>query len=150
MSRHKKTRWKHSKTKVFFLFDYIRAFDVTLDAFVALEQIIELGFRRILTSGQRETAESGVELIGQLCQRAGDRIVIMAGAGVTERNASFILSSSGVREIHGSASQERPSQLNSVRMGNGPEVGRKRVTSSDLVRLIIQSITGHAPISFQS
>lgn len=103
--------------------------------------MIQLGFRRILTSGQRHTAEAGVELIDQLRQRAGHRIVLMAGAGVTERNASFILSASGVTEIHGSASQERPSQLNTIRMGSGPEVGRKRVTSSDLVRLIVQSIS---------
>lgn len=125
----------------------IRAFDCTADAFVALEAIIELGFRRILTSGQRETAESGMELIRRLRERAGERLVIMAGAGVTERNASSIVSGSGVSEIHGSASQDRASQLNTVRMGSGPEVGRKRVTSSDLVRRIVQSISGYAPVT---
>jgi hypothetical protein len=35
-------------------------------------------------------------------------------------------------------------------MGSGPEVGRKRVTHSDLVRLIVQSISGHAPITCQT
>ncbi len=88
-----------------------------------------------------------MELIRRLRERAGERIVIMAGAGVTERNASSIVSGSGVSEIHGSASQDRASQLNTVRMGTGPEVGRKRVTSSDLVRRIVQSISGYAPVT---
>ena len=131
----------------FYYFDFTRAFDVCASPFDALEEIIELGFRRILTSGQRETAEAGIELIGRLRERAGDRIVICAGAGVTERNASSIVSGSGVSEIHGSASHDRASQLNSVRMGSGPEVGRKRVTSSDLVRRIVHSISGYAPVS---
>ena len=121
-----------------------------MDAFVAMEEIIELGFRRILTSGQRETAEKGLQLIGQLRERAGQRIVIMAGSGVTESNASSIVSASCVTEIHGSASRECESHLNSIRMGSGPEVGRKRVTSSDIVRLIVQSISGHAPIACQT
>lgn len=127
-----------------------RAFDVCSDdAMAAVEEIIQLGFRRLLTSGQRETAEAGVELIGLLQRRFGDRIVIMAGAGVTERNALSIVSASGVSEIHGSASEERASRLNTIRMGSGPEVGRKRVTNSDLVQRIVQSISGHAPISCQ-
>ncbi|EFX87874.1 hypothetical protein DAPPUDRAFT_42368 [Daphnia pulex] len=127
-----------------------RAFDVSADAFVAMEEIIQLGFRRILTSGQRESAEAGLELIVRLREKADGRIVIMAGAGVTEKNAASIVSASGVAEIHGSASRQCDSHLNSIRMGSGPEVGRKRVTHSDLVRLIVQSISGHAPITCQT
>jgi copper homeostasis protein len=121
-----------------------------VDAFAAMEEIIKLGFRRILTSGQRETAEAGLELIVRLRERAEGRIVIVAGAGVTESNASSIVLASGVTEIHGSASRECESHLNSIRMGSGPEVGRKRVTSSDIVRLIVQSISGHAPVTCQT
>lgn len=115
-----------------------------------MEEIIQLGFHRILTSGQRESAEAGLELIVRLREKADGRIVIMAGAGVTEKNAASIVSASGVAEIHGSASRQCDSHLNSIRMGSGPEVGRKRVTHSDLVRLIVQSISGHAPITCQT
>lgn len=127
-----------------------RAFDVTTDAFVAMEELIQLGFHRILTSGQQQTAEVGLELIVQLREKAGERIVIMAGAGVTQRNAASIVLASAIKEIHGSASRQRESRLNSIRMGSGPEVGRKRVTCPDLVRLIVQSISGHAPIGRQT
>ncbi|KZS12471.1 Copper homeostasis protein cutC [Daphnia magna] len=127
-----------------------RAFDVTTDAFVAMEELIQLGFRRILTSGQQQTAETGLELIVRLRERAGERIVIMAGAGVTERNASSIVMASRVTEIHGSASRQRESRPNSIRMGSEPEVGRKRVTSPDLVKLIVQSISDHAPVGRQT
>lgn len=128
------------------VYDWTRAFDVVPDPLVSLETIIRLGFRRILTSGQRETAAYGVELIRQLREKAGNRIVIMAGAGVNESNALPILSATGISEIHGSASHSHPSQLNKIQMGNGPEAGFKRVTDTDLVRRIVQSISGYAPV----
>jgi len=119
-----------------------RAFDVTSDPFKSLEEIVQLGFRRLLTSGQRNTALEGTELIARLLVQAGDRLKIMAGAGVTEVNAPVIVRSTGVREIHGSASIERPTaSVNLVKMGSGPEVSRKRVTSTDLVSLIVRSVS---------
>ena len=54
-----------------------RAFDVCRDPFEALEQIIELGCDRILTSGQMPKAEEGLDLLKQLVDKAGDRIIIM-------------------------------------------------------------------------
>src|SRR5690349_2156154 len=47
-----------------------RAFDMTVDPFAALEDCIEVGFDRILTSGQRNTALEGVNLIAELNKRA--------------------------------------------------------------------------------
>ena len=126
---------------------FYRAFDVTPDPLVALETIIQLGFCRILTSGQRETAFQGVELIRRLREKADNRIIIVAGAGVNDSNALSIVLKTGITEIHGSASQQRQSQLNSIRMGNGPEVGLKRVTDADLVGHIVNSISGYAPIT---
>lgn len=116
------------------------------DAVQSLEHIIELGFRRLLTSGQRETALEGVELIARLREHAGERLTVMAGAGVTEVSAPLILRATGVREIHGSASEDRPSaSLNRVKMGSGPETSRKRVTSADRVIRIVNSVSTFTP-----
>src|SRR5690606_37263420 len=65
-----------------------RAFDRTPDPFQALEDCTELGFDRILTSGQKASAGEGAELIGKLVDQARGRISIMAGAGVNPENAA--------------------------------------------------------------
>ncbi len=88
-----------------------RAFDRTPDPFQALEDCIELGFNRILTSGQKTTAGEGSELIRQLVAQAGDRISIMAGAGVNPSNAATLVHDCGVRELHFSALAYRPSKM---------------------------------------
>lgn len=59
-----------------------RAFDVCRDPFTALEQLIELGCDRILTSGQQSDAVKGIPLIAELVKRADGRIIIMPGCGV--------------------------------------------------------------------
>ena len=80
-----------------------RAFDVCREPFVALEQLIELGCDRILTSGQQPDAVTGISLIKELVQRAGDRIIIMPGCGVCEDNIARIESETGAKEFHTSA-----------------------------------------------
>lgn len=81
-----------------------RAFDRCRDPFAALEQIIGLGCRRILTSGQQPSAAQGIDLLRQLRQRAAGRIIIMPGGGVTPDNAADILARTGCTEIHASCS----------------------------------------------
>jgi len=80
-----------------------RAFDVCRDPFVALEQIIETGCDRILTSGQQENAEKGIPLIAELVKRSRDRIIIMPGCGVRENNIAKIEAETGAKEFHTSA-----------------------------------------------
>ena len=80
-----------------------RAFDHTNDPFKALDDIISLGCARILTSGCRPTALEGVDLLAQLVEKAGDRIIIMPGCGVKENNIADIARLSGAREFHFSA-----------------------------------------------
>lgn len=77
-----------------------RAFDVCIDPIIALETLIDLGVDRILTSGQRETAWEGRELIAGLRRQAEGRIVIMAGGGVDESNAAELVRETGVTELH--------------------------------------------------
>lgn len=79
-----------------------RAFDRCADWSTALEQIIECGFNRILTSGQASTAMLGLQTLKAIQRQAGERIAILAGSGVNASNAAHILREVGNREVHGS------------------------------------------------
>lgn len=80
-----------------------RAFDRTADPFEAMEQIIECGFHRILTSGHKETAPEGAALITELNKRAAGRIIIMPGSGVNEKNLQQLHEQCNCTEYHSSA-----------------------------------------------
>ena len=60
-----------------------RAFDMCRDPFQALEEAIQLGVHTILTSGQKQSAWEGRELLAELVEKADGRIDIMAGAGIS-------------------------------------------------------------------
>lgn len=79
-----------------------RAIDMTEDPFLALEQAITLGFRRVLTSGPYESALEGAEVIAKLVTRANGRIEIMAGSGIGPQNVLEIQALTGVQDIHSS------------------------------------------------
>jgi copper homeostasis protein len=79
---------------------YHRAFDVSRDPYEALEALIELGIDRVLTSGQEPSVLEGLDLIVDLVRVAGERIVVMPGGGITERNIRKIVAVSGVVEVH--------------------------------------------------
>ncbi len=85
-----------------------RAFDECADPLNALEQIIECGCARILTSGCKPTAIEGAEMLHQLVKKADGRITILAGSGVTPENAVALREKTGVKEIHGSCKKTRP------------------------------------------
>jgi copper homeostasis protein len=80
-----------------------RAFDVCRDPMKALEELIDMGFDRILTSGQQSNAVKGIPLIKKLVEQAGDRIIIMPGCGVRETNIEQIERETGAKEFHTSA-----------------------------------------------
>jgi copper homeostasis protein len=80
-----------------------RAFDRTPDPFAAMEDIIQIGCGRILTSGQEQHAIDGAALIAQLIQQANNRIVIMPGSGVRSTNIEAIASLTKATEFHSSA-----------------------------------------------
>lgn len=54
-----------------------RAFDMSRDPYKALEQLINIGVDRILTSGQKNKASEGAKLIADLVEKAGNRVIIM-------------------------------------------------------------------------
>lgn len=103
-----------------------RAFDMTRDPFEALEDCIEVGFDRILTSGHRTTAILGTGLIGELIKKANGRIAIMPGSGVNENTVEEIVLKTGAKEIHFSATAFRDSAMqyrNPAIAGMGSEEG---------------------------
>jgi copper homeostasis protein len=77
-----------------------RAFDMTGDPMAALEVLVSLGVERLLTSGQEATVLEGLPLLAELMRRAGDRIVIMPGGGITARNAERIVAALNPKEMH--------------------------------------------------
>lgn len=85
-------------------FTFHRAFDCVPNVFDALEQLIELGVDRVLTSGLESSAEKGLELLIQLNEKAKGRITILPGSGINLQNAS-IFRTSEFTEIHASASK---------------------------------------------
>ena len=80
-----------------------RAFDRTIDAFEAMEDIIETGCERILTSGQKPMATDALDLIGSLVKKADDRIIIMLGSAVRADNIIEIAGKTKATEFHTSA-----------------------------------------------
>lgn len=79
-----------------------RAFDVTPDPFVALEQMIDLGITRIMTSGQEESAYCGATRIAQLIQRAAGCIEILPAGGINRFTLQDVLTRTGCDQIHAS------------------------------------------------
>ncbi len=77
-----------------------RAFDMTPNAEEALETLIRLGVERVLTSGQEASGMEGAPLLKKLVQQAGDRIIVMPGAGITERNFAHLQEQVGAKEYH--------------------------------------------------
>lgn len=80
-----------------------RAFDRCKDPGQALEQLVGLGFNRILTSGQQPNAAQGIPLLKQLHKQAQGRITLLAGCGVNEQNIRQIYEATDIHEYHFSA-----------------------------------------------
>ncbi|WP_346239088.1 copper homeostasis protein CutC [Niabella insulamsoli] len=88
-----------------------RAFDRCLAPFDALEQLIDLGCERVLTSGQELTAPEGARLIAELNRAANNRIVIMPGSGVRSGNIVDLAAETQCREFHTSLRALKSSEM---------------------------------------
>ena len=118
-----------------------RAFDHCADPMQALEDIIGLGCKRLLTSGCRPTAIEGASLLARLVEAAGDRIIIMPGCGVNEGNIAELARLSGAREFHFSAREPVESNMSfrnpDVAMGSEEDpYGTVRTTAARVAATI--------------
>jgi copper homeostasis protein len=123
-----------------------RAFDMTEDPVKALKDLMEIGVDHILTSGQKPTALEGVELIAEVVKEAGENTIIIAGAGITEKNIKEIIEKTGVRECHSSAKTISQSKMlykkTSLFMGRSQELGEYEtiVVDSQKVRAMKDTV----------
>jgi copper homeostasis protein len=102
-------------------FTFHRAFDMTPDPIKSLEQLIDLGVDRILTSGQQLSAAEGISIIKMLNKKAINKITILPGAGINPNNAK-LFKQAGLHEIHASAT------------------GNDSVSNVDTIKAILESI----------
>lgn len=77
-----------------------RAFDATRDADEALDALLRLGVDRVLSSGRARSAVEGSATLARMVNRAGDRLVVMAGGGVRAAGVPRLLRETGVSEVH--------------------------------------------------
>lgn len=80
-----------------------RAIDYSKDYEEKLEDIINIGFKRILTSGKKTKAPQGLDLIEKIQGKYGKEIEIMAGSGVTYENIGEIYKKTKIENFHTSA-----------------------------------------------
>lgn len=123
-----------------------RAFDHVRDPFRALEDIISLGCHRILSSGCRPTAPEGAELLAELAEAAGDRIIIMPGCGIRENNILETARLSRAKEFHFSARESVDSGMifrnDNVLMGSEEDPYSTLVTTRRKVEATIAALKG--------
>jgi len=119
-----------------------RAFDMTADPHEALETLVRCGVHRVLSSGQRDTALEGAELLRALVERAGSRIIVMGCGRLNVSTIGVVQRLTGVTEMHFSAPGQRPSGMvycnPNVRMGASPDREYVHtVTDAEAVRATI-------------
>ncbi|MBL4905658.1 MAG: copper homeostasis protein CutC [Flavobacteriaceae bacterium] len=85
-------------------FTFHRAFDLVQNPIKTVEQLIQLGVARVLTSGQETNAAKGIDLLKQLRISANNQLIILPGGGINSDNA-LVFKNAGFFEIHCSASK---------------------------------------------
>jgi len=103
-----------------------RAFDMCKDQKKALEELVEIGVDRILTSGAENKAIDGLALLNKLVKQAANRIIIMPGSGIRASNISEIIHKTGASEFHVSERQNISSKMafkrDHIFMGGLPQI----------------------------
>ena len=121
-----------------------RAFDVCANPDESLEQIIALGFDRILTSGLQKTAFEGKDEIARLISLAQDRIIIMPGCGINEENIHEIAVATNAVEFHLSARTSITSAMEyknkNVNMGDEVDEYSRLITSSTRIKNTLKQL----------
>jgi copper homeostasis protein len=120
-----------------------RAFDRVIDARQALEDIIEIGCERILTSGLVPNALDGTETLAALIRQADERIIIMPGSGVRADNIVELAQKTGAVEFHTSARVNIDSKMNYRNVGMNENL--KSVSlDEEVVKKICQLLKDYA------
>jgi copper homeostasis protein len=124
-----------------------RAFDMSRDFLRSVEDLVECGVHRVLTSGGEQKVESAIPTVTEVVKAANSRIAIMVGGGINEANVRQIIVETGAREIHASVRthQSSPMRHRNEKLSMGAVKGREylRMTvSPDRVRRLLQAAIG--------
>ena len=109
-----------------------RAFDRVQNPMRSLEEVIDLGCTRILTSGLRSTADLGKDMLRALVEAAGDRITIMPGSGVRAANIVELAEFTGATAFHSSARSVRPSLMDYVNPAMDEDLSCTRLDAGEV------------------
>ena len=115
-------------------FTFHRAFDVVPKPKESLLQLINLGANRLLSSGQKEKAEDGIDLLSELQKMAQNKLIILPGSGINPLNSS-LFKTAGFTEIHSSASKIISRNTHSY-FGKTPQT----VSDVDTIKNILDTI----------
>ncbi len=96
------THWRKLAGSMYLTFH--RAIDVVVNPMTAIEQLIDLHFDCILSSGQKEKAIDGFQNLKLWHNAFGNQILVMPGSGVNEENC-MLFKSEGFKAIHLSGSK---------------------------------------------
>jgi copper homeostasis protein len=113
-----------------------RAFDRATDPFRALEDIIETGCERILTSGRQPKAVDGTPIIKELIAQAFNRIIIMPGSGVNAENIVSLAEHTGAKELHSSASLYTESKMTYTNPSMNESLKHITVNKDEIIRMV--------------
>lgn len=94
-----------------------RAIDVSRNPVEAMDEIIQCGFKRILTSGGEDTVEKGLPILLKMLEKAGDDIIIMPGGGMEPGLIEPLRKSNKLKEVHASCKMWEEIKLNSIKGG---------------------------------
>lgn len=112
-----------------------RAFDRVADPLDALEKIISIGCKRILTSGLSKTAIEGKLILQQLVKQADNRIKIMPGSGVRSTNIVELAEETGALAFHSSARKQLTSKMDYLNPRMAEELKYASVDEEEVSRL---------------
>jgi len=115
-----------------------RVIDVISDRLRAIDQAIELGFDRILTSGGAHDAVTGATEIAKMVRHAHSAIKIIPGGGISTKNVSEIFKITNASEFHASCSIELKVLSSNLFTQKSP-----RITSADEVRKLKDALKKH-------
>ncbi|TRY69171.1 hypothetical protein TCAL_01373 [Tigriopus californicus] len=119
-----------------------RAFDMVADPLRTAKTLIDLGFHRILSSGQSPSAWEGRLLLRSLVEAVGDEIVVMPGGGISSDNLEDILVTTRCKEFHASARETVQSKMlfrnEMCSMGSNSEEFTMKVTSMEKVSSLVK------------
>lgn len=125
-----------------------RAFDMTPDPFSSLDQLQFLGIDRLLTSGQKNKAPDGKDLIAELVKRAGDKLVIMPGSGINEENIAMMQKYTGAQEFHLTGQVQKESKMiyrkEGIFLGGLPQIPEYSIAETDVKRIrnVVKKLNG--------